>query len=210
MVTYRTVSGDPAVRTTAPILVRAAGSVGSVHIRNLGTVGGSLCHADPAGDVPTVLVALGATLRVANGSGVTLHPADQFFTGLFETRLSSNEILVGIDIPPPEGSTTYGYGRFCYREGEYPMAVAACRLVWRGDLCVDARVAVGGGDLYPKRLPEVEAVLAGRGVDDSVRADVREVLPSLLRPMPDVRGSGPWKSRVAMHLVERVLEEASE
>ncbi|HEY3208413.1 MAG TPA: FAD binding domain-containing protein [Actinomycetota bacterium] len=209
MVTYRAASASPAVRAHAPILARAASSVGSIHIRNLGTLGGSLCHADPAADVPTVLLALDAMLRAAGSSGRNTYPADQFFTGLFQTRIATEEVLEGIDVPAPAGETTFGYGRFSYREGEYPMAVAACRLTWDGQTCTDARIAVGGGDVYPKRLPEVEGLVRRTGVDAGARAEVRGVLPTILRPMPDIRGSGEWKSRVLAGLMDRVLDEAA-
>ena len=192
-----------------PVLTRAAASVGSVHIRNVGTVGGSLCHADPAGDVPTALLVLDAELRVSSSARESTHRVGEFFVGLFETRLEPSEVLESISIPEQPTGATFGYRRFLYREGEYPLGVAACRLDWDGDVCSGARVAVGGGDVHPKRLPEVEQALIGTPVDGPARAAATEHLPSTLQPIPDVRGSAGWKAKVVGHLVAQAVEDAA-
>jgi carbon-monoxide dehydrogenase medium subunit len=189
------------VATALPILARAAGSVGSVHIRSRGTVGGSIAHCDPAGDVPTVLLALGAHLTIADSGGSRDTEIDGFFRGLFETALGPGEVLVSVTVPVAPASATCGYSRFCFRAGEYPLCVAACRLDWDGEVCTEARVAVGGGFDHPARVPEVEALLTGQHL---APADVEELLTgtrSVFSPIADVRGSAAWKARV----VERTL-----
>ena len=152
MVTYRSITDEPAVRTSSPILAHAAGSVGSVHIRNRGTIGGSVCHADPAGDVPTVLLVLDAELRASSVDHSTSIPMADVFTDLFETQLTDTDVLEAVLIPQQPTGASFGYRRFSYREGEYPLAVAACRLEWQNGTCTGARIAVGGGDAFPKRL----------------------------------------------------------
>lgn len=209
MVTYRAAAESPEVRATAPVLSKAAGSVGSIHIRNLGTVGGSLCHADPAGDVPTTLLALDAELNASSLEGSTSHSIQDFFTGLFQTRLKQTQVLESIVVPPQPAGATFGYQRFLYREGEYPLAVAACRLEWDDGMCTGARVAVGGGDAYPKRLSAIEEALTGsRPSDSAVRQEVMDALPPLLNPIPDIRGSAAWKTKVVAHLVSHAIEGA--
>ncbi len=182
MVTYRTAAADPRIADSLPPLGAAAQSVGSVHIRNLGTIGGSLCHADPAGDVPTVLLALDATLHTASpGGAAASHAVDGFFRGLFETS---------------------------FRHGEYPMAVAACRLGFQDGRCTGARVAIGGGGAYPARLKALEDLLEGTSAGDALAAAATEVPFESLQPIADVRGGEAWKRRVVTNLVRQTVADA--
>lgn len=209
MVTYRTAAGDPWIAERLPLVATAAGSVGSVHIRNLGTIGGSLCHADPAGDVPTVLLALDATLHTAHADGGSAtHSIDGFFQGLFETSLDTGELLVSIDLPAPAQGATFGYRRFSFRHGEYPMAVAACRLRWERDRCTDPRVAVGGGGLHPSRLKALEDLLEGATAREALAAAATGAPFESLRPIADVRGGEEWKRRVVTNLIRQTVADA--
>jgi carbon-monoxide dehydrogenase medium subunit len=190
MVTYDAVTTSPAIAERLPVAARAAGSVGSVHIRNLGTVGGSLCHADPAGDIPTVLLTLDASFQtVRPDGGDARYPAGDFFRGLFETRLEPGELLAWIDVPGQPDDATFGYQRFSFRHGEYPMAVAACRLSWQDGRCTDPRVAVGGGGLHPHRLADLERALDGATAAEALEAAGTGEHYRSLRPIADVRGS---------------------
>jgi carbon-monoxide dehydrogenase medium subunit len=209
MVTYDTAAGAPEVAAVAPVVARAAGSVGSVHIRNLGTLGGSLCHADPAGDVPTVLLTLDATLgALSPGGRAAAYPADDFFRGLFETRLADDELLAWIDVPAQPAGATFGYRRFSFRHGEYPMAVAACRLGWEGGRCTDPRVAVGGGGEHPMRLLELERALGGTPAGQVLEAAADDEPFGALHPAADVRGGEEWKRRVVTSLVRATIADA--
>lgn len=209
-VTYRTASTSSEIRGWAPVLARAAGSVGSVHIRNLGTVGGSVCHADPAGDVPTTLLVLDAEATVVSGGKMRRDKVSDFFTGMFETRLDDHELLADLLVPRQPPTSTFGYRRFLYREGEYPLAVAACRLEWSRDgSCSDARIAVGGGDVHPKRLIPCERLLVGTRVDEDVLGALREVTRTELQPVADVRGSSDWKRVVGADLVVHAVANAA-
>ena len=208
MTSYADVAAMPVVRERAGIFARAAGAVCSVHIRNRGTIGGSICHADPAGDVPTVLLALGADLLFAEPDGTRTAPVDGFFTGFFQTEFQAGELLVGVEVPVGQDSVTHGYRRFSFREGEYPLCVAAVVLRWDGSRCTGAVVAVGGAGDRPLRLAAAEEALVGAapGV-----GDVRDILRGLrdaVDPVPDVRGSSEWKARVVEKLVIQAVEDA--
>jgi CO/xanthine dehydrogenase FAD-binding subunit len=209
MVTYRTAAADPRIADSLPPLGAAARSVGSVHIRNLGTIGGSLCHADPAGDVPTVLLALDATLHTASpGGAAASHAVDGFFRGLFETSLDTGELLVAVDLPAQPPGASFGYRRFSFRHGEYPMAVAACRLGWEGGRCTDPRVAVGGGGPHPARLKALEHLLDGMTTHEALQAAGTDAPFESLRPIADVRGGEAWKRRVVINLIRETVAGA--
>jgi carbon-monoxide dehydrogenase medium subunit len=209
MVSYRTAAADPRIAERAPLVAEAARSVGSVHIRNLGTLGGSLCHADPAGDVPTVLLALDATVDTASpGGAAASHPVDGFFQGLFETSLDPGELLVAIDLPAQPVGASFGYRRFSFRHGEYPMAVAACRLAWRGGRCAGARVAVGGGGPYPARLKALEDLLEDATAGEALEAAATGGPFGSLQPIADVRGGAGWKRRVVTNLIRQTVADA--
>jgi aerobic carbon-monoxide dehydrogenase medium subunit len=209
-VTYRTASVSSEIGGWAQIIADAAGCVGSVHIRNLGTIGGSVCHADPAGDVPTVLLVVDAEVGVVSTGGARHYMVSNFFTDMFETRLEDHELLVEILVPRQPADSTFGYRRFMFREGEYPLAVAACRLEWSKDgECTEARIAIGGGDVHPKRLPDCEQLVTGTRVDGAVLDALREVMPATLQPVADMRGSSDWKRQVGTDLVVRAVNDAA-
>jgi carbon-monoxide dehydrogenase medium subunit len=156
-----------------------------------------------------VLLALDATLHTARPDGTAAaHPVDGFFLGLFETRLAPGELLVSIEVPAQPAGSTFGYRRFSFREGEYPMAVAACTLSWEEGRCAGARVAVGGGGPHPMRLPEVERLLAGATAAEAAEAAAAWPPSGSLRPIADVRGGEAWKARVLADLLRRTVADA--
>ena len=208
MTTYVDISRNAIVNRAAPTLAEAAGSVGSRHIRNRGTVGGSLAHADPAGDVPVALLALDASITLAGRGTVRTCASNDWFTGLFEVAMSDEEVLTGVTIPKPPDAVSHGYNRFSYREGEYPMIVTAAVLGWDGGVCTSARLAMGGIGAHPQRLPAVEDRLAGSGVDTGDIEAAAVIAGDLIHPPSDVRGSTGWKRKVAVEYMKRALAEA--
>ena len=208
MTTYRAVSGHVDFGRIAPTLPRAAGSVGSVHIRNRGTVGGSLAHADPAGDVPTVLMALGDAAVLVSAAGTRSVRLDAFVVGLFETVIEPGELLTSVRVDEQPLAAGHGYRRFSFHAGEYPLCVAACRLDPQGAPGDAVRVSVGGGDLYPRRYPEIEQALVPLpSSSEEVRRRLRDVR-DLFDPVADVRGSGPWKARVVEQTLLAAIDDA--
>ena len=208
MTTYSDVARNALVNHAVPVLARAAGSVGSRHIRNRGTVGGSLAHADPAGDVPVALLALDASINLAGEGAVRNCASNEWFTGLFEVAMSDDEVLTGVTIPNPPTTVSYGYNRFSYREGEYPMIVACAVLGWDEGVCSSARVAMGGVGAHPQRLPVVEGQLVGAAVDTGDIEAAAMIAGDLMDPPSDVRGSTDWKRKVALEYMKRALAEA--
>lgn len=210
MTTYSDVSRSAMVHRVAPMLATAAGSVGSRHIRNRGTVGGSLAHADPAGDVPVALLALDASITLAGPGSTRTCAANDWFTGLFEVAMSDEEVVTGVTVPRPPETASHGYHRFSYREGEYPMIVAAAVLGWDDGRCASARVAMGGVGAHPQLFPAVEDRLVGSVVNSGDIEAAAAIADELMDPPADVRGSTGWKRKVAVEFMRRALAGAGE
>ena len=207
--TYDTVARSP-IAQAWPLLTRASGSVGSMHIRNRGTIGGSIAHADPAGDVPVALMALDAQIVTRSPRGDVRFSASGFFTGMFSTAKDPDAVVIQADLPPqPEGST-YGYRRFMLRDGEFPLTQVAVRLQWEGESCTGARIAIGGGADRPTRLIELEEWLVGTRRGEVSGSEIRERVRGAIRPADDVRGSADWKGKVVAVTASIAYQEAVE
>ena len=149
MTRHAAVAESPEVRGAIPVLAALAGSIGDVQVRNRGTIGGSICFADPAADYPAGLLGLGATVTTDRRAIA----ADDFFTGLYETALEEGEIVVSVDFPIPERA---GWAKFGNQASRF--AVVAVMVSQAGGA---VRLAVTGARSHVFRVPEMEAALAG-------------------------------------------------
>ena len=148
MTRHAAVAASPEVGAVIPALAELAGSIGDVQVRNRGTIGGSICFADPAADYPAGLLGLGAAVNTDRRTIA----ADDFFTGLYETALADGEIVVSVDFPVPERA---GWAKFGNQASRF--AVVAAMVSCTGGA---ARVAVTGAKSHVFRVPEMEAALA--------------------------------------------------
>jgi carbon-monoxide dehydrogenase medium subunit len=144
-----------------PMLRTVAGGIAYRAIRNRGTVGGSLAHADPAADWPLALAALGATVIVEGKVGYRQLPADGFMLGAFQTRLEEDELIVAVDVPKLSRQARYGYYKFCRKTGEFPEASAAAVF---DPLSRAARIYLGALSGAPQPLHELAATIARQGL----------------------------------------------
>ena len=156
------VIASPVVRAKAPILAEAASHIGDPLIRNMGTIGGSVAHADPAADLPAVLLALGATMVARGPGGERTISVDDFFTDVFTTALRPDEILVRIDVPPPGGSAGGAYAKNADPASGYAIVGIAAQLTTSGGTITAARVGMTGLGPKAMRLTAVEQGLAGK------------------------------------------------
>jgi carbon-monoxide dehydrogenase medium subunit len=207
MATYRALMG-PEVADRMPLLARTASSVGSIHIRTLGTIGGAVAHADPAADVPAALMALDAEYVTASLGGTETIAAVDFVTGLLQTRLHPGSVLVEVVVPSQPEGARFGYRRFLMREGEYPMAQAAVRLVVEAGTIASARLVVGGGGDRTERLTDIEAWLEGSPADVTLGDEVKSRVERSVHPYTDARGSSAWKAEVVGVMAKRALADA--
>lgn len=205
LTTLRDVETAPGARDL-PGLADAAHRVATVRIRNQATLGGALGHADPAQDVPPMLIALDASVDVAGPDGARSLPVEELCTGYLETSLRPGEIIAGVTVPAPTPGARGGYEKFLPRTADDFATVSVAAVVDAVDGRVAAiRVALGAVAPTPVRAHGVEAALAGRPVTPDDLRDTAELVRRDIDPTSDARGSASYKKDMAVVCVHRLL-----
>lgn len=202
---------DAGLAAAVPLLARAIPHIGHFQIRNRGTVGGSLAHADPASELPAVALTLDATFEAASAAGTREIAAADFFTGTWSTALADHEILVATRFPVWSGRSGFGFREIARRSGDFALAGVAAAVELDADDRV-ARVAVGllGVGSTPVRAAVTEAALAGVAPGPDVVADAARAGAAVLESVDDVHATAAYRTRVAAHLMETALTAAIE
>lgn len=209
MTRQRSAERSKAVSAGCPLIVEALSLVGHPQIRNRGTVGGSISHADPAAELPAVAVCLDAEMVVAGSGGERTVGAAEFFTGFLSTALAEDEILVAIRFPKPAAGTGWSFTEVSRRSGDFAMVGVAVTLRLDGDTVADARIALSGVGATPLRSSDGEAVLiGGRATDEEFRR-AGVAAAATLEPPEDLHGSSHYRRHVAGVVVERALSTAA-
>jgi carbon-monoxide dehydrogenase medium subunit len=199
-------------------LTEAAGNIGDPMVRNRGTIGGNIAHADPASDLPTVLLALGATMHVtgarnASGGRVTraVEAAD-FFTGFFATDLAPDEILLAVEVPARQEGTGSAYAKLENPASRYAMLGAAVYLTVSGGVCTKASVAVGSLVPNATKAPSVEAALVGNPLNDATISAAAAAIDADLgdEVLGDLHAGADYRRSVAPVYVERAIRLAAQ
>jgi aerobic carbon-monoxide dehydrogenase medium subunit len=210
-VTHRQAETSPVVAEASPLLVRTLSHVATIRIRNAGTVGGNLAHADPNQDPPVTLIAHGATVSLTGPGGVRSMPVEEFFVDYYETARQPSELLTAIDVPRLPENTGISFLKFLPRSADDYATVsvaATVRLDERRERCAEARVALGSVAGVPIRAHAVERALAGQApTEDAIREAASQVRNEV-DPIPDARGSAEYKREMAEVFVRRALTEA--
>jgi len=195
------------------ILYQACSLIGSVQVRNRGTVGGNVCNAAPSADTPPTLLCLGAKAILAQPGGTRIVPLESFFHGPGQTALAPNEILVRIEIPAPPIHSAGCYLRITHG-GEMDIAVVGVAsflvLAKRKNLCQEARIALGAVAPTPIRVPQAEAILTGRILTEAAIEESAEQAAEAARPISDLRGSAEYRREMVKVLTRRTLKRAWE
>lgn len=205
------VERDPDVARSVPLLARATPLVGHFQIRNRGTVGGSLAHADPAAEYPAVALALDAQLETRSSRGQRTIAADAFFDGMFTTALEPDELLVGISFPVWTGRCGFAVREFARRHGDFAVAGAVVGIEVDGDDRV-RRCAIGliGLGSTPRRAPSAESAATGRAIGDVPADEIGRLAVADLDDVPsDLHGSSAYRRRVGAAMVARAWADAS-
>jgi carbon-monoxide dehydrogenase medium subunit len=192
-------------------LADAARNIADLQVRNRGTVGGNVAHADPASDLPTVFTALGATFHVTGPNGERSISASDFFTGMFTTGLADNEVLTAVEVPVHASGTGSAYAKMINPASGYAMVGAAAVVTVADGKCTQASVAVGGLTPSATRAPSVEAALAGKALDEAniamAAGEVENDLGGDL--LGDMHAGADYRKAMAPVFVKRALLAAA-
>ncbi|MDX2000349.1 MAG: xanthine dehydrogenase family protein subunit M [Thermoanaerobaculia bacterium] len=210
LVRQRQLERQTGVAAAAPLLAEAVPWIAHPQIRNRGTIGGSLAHADPAAELPAVMVALDARFRLASVRGERELPAADFFTGLFATALEPDELLVEITTPPLAPGSACAFLEVARRHGDYAqVGVNAVVTADEHGVCRAARLvffSVGDG---PVDAVEAGRLLVGQRLGPESFAAASEAVGRQLEPSGDIHASAAFKRHLARVLTRRVLETAT-
>jgi CO/xanthine dehydrogenase FAD-binding subunit len=194
------------VAAAVPLLREAVRYVGHAQIRNRGTVGGSVAHADPAAELPAALAALDARFRLRSTRGERVVGAADFFVTHLTTALEPDELLTEIEVPVPAGGTRYAFVEFARRLGDFALGGAAVLVRPSGD----ASIALLAAAPTPVRASEAEAFLRGRAIDEASAQEAAALAVAGIEPTGDIHGSTEYRRGLIETLVYRALRAARE
>jgi CO/xanthine dehydrogenase FAD-binding subunit len=209
MTRQRTAELSPVVRGRLPLLAEALGYIGHPQIRNRGTIGGTLAHADPSAELPAVLAALDGRIVLQSHRGTRTLGPDEFFLSYLTTALEPDELLVEVRLPVHDrmGSAFVEVAR---RHGDYALVGVAALVEMDGGRMARARLAFTGVGAVPVRIPELEQTVAGRALDNAALMEAAKIASARLDPEGDIHASAEYRREVAGVLAERALRLAAE
>jgi CO/xanthine dehydrogenase FAD-binding subunit len=206
MVRWCDILADARLRVAQPLLIAAVGHVAHYQIRNRGTIGGSIAHADPAAEMPGIVLTCEAEIATVGTAGPRVIKAADFFLGPLMTVLEPDEIIVDIRFPAWPAQRRWGFQEFARRRGDFAMAAAAA---WydqdAGGKARNAHVGVIGVGDRPQRLQQVEAVLNASAIDDATIAQAEAAASAAVDPQTDIHASADYRRALVGTMVERAL-----
>jgi CO/xanthine dehydrogenase FAD-binding subunit len=206
----RHVETSPLAQREAPLLVAALHWVAHTQIRNRGTVGGSVSHADPAAELPVAMACLDAVMHVRGPRGARAVAARDFFHGFLTTALESDEMLVGIEVPAQPQRCGAAFVEFARRRGDFAIGGAAARVWLSADgRCAGAALALLGASDAPVRATDAEAVLVGRRIDADAVADVSARVATTINPTGTASAGAEYRRSLIAKLAGQAVTDAA-
>lgn len=206
LTTHNALLTSPLVAERCPLIVEAYHEVAHHSVRNRGTLGGSLCHNDPASEMPLVMSVLGATLVARSARGERLLTTEDFFVGMFTTALEPDELLVQIRVPLGAPGLGYGFHEIAQRKGDFALVAGAAVLRVKDGLCRDVRIGFRNVGADSVRLPTVEAELEGFAPSVERIAKVAETAAAV-NPPEDIHATAEYRRDLVRVVTERVLTQ---
>ncbi len=203
------VLSSPIVGQYAPLVIAAYRHVAHRPIRNRGTIGGNLAHADPASELPAVMLALDAEMVLRSRNGERRVPAEKFFLGTFETAVRAAELLTVIRIPLASGSRRWGFEEISQRQGDFALVAVAATFAVDGGRCAHTRLAYGGVADHAVRLAAAEAALDGESPREAVFEEVAAKAAEAVNPPEDVHADAAYRRDLVRTLTRRALSAAA-
>jgi carbon-monoxide dehydrogenase medium subunit len=208
MTTYTDIETSSAVQSAVPALAEAAGMVADRQVRNMGTIGGCLAHADPAGDLPAVILALGAQIVTSSSGPHRTISADDFFVDFFTTALQPNEIINEIQIPALPTGTGTSYAKFGNKASHYAIVGIAAVVTVSGGTCQSLRIGITGAGPKATRATATEAALTGSSLNDASIKAAAQLASDGVDFNEDLHASAEYRAHLTRLYTERVLLEA--
>jgi aerobic carbon-monoxide dehydrogenase medium subunit len=210
LTTHAEVVDSRAVAESCPLLSEAAANIGDLQVRNRGTIGGSLAHADPAADYPTVIVALDGDITATGPKGSRQIPARKFFTDLFTTALKGSEILTEVSVPVAKKGEGAVYLKHRHPASSYAVVGVAAIVGLKNDHIKSARLVVGGVTPNPLVVGKIEDLLVGQKPSTKLFSDAAGLVAEAIQdPLGDLYASGEYRTHLATVLARRALQEAT-
>jgi len=199
---------SPIIAEHLPVVTEAMRHVAHLAIRNRGTIGGSLSHADPAAELPMLALLLDATLHVVSSAGQRTVAARDFFLGPLTVDLAPDELLTRIVLPKLPPATGWGFAEVARRSGDFALAAVAAMLTLRDGVIGEARIAITGVDETAKRAGDAETLLAGRTLTPDLIDTAVAAVRASVNPPTDLHASADYRRHLVGVLVGRVLADA--
>jgi carbon-monoxide dehydrogenase medium subunit len=209
LVRWRDILDDKRLATSHPLLREAVSHVAHYQIRNRGTVGGSVAHADPASEMPGIAQTCDAVIAVMGKGGARTIKAVDFFKGALTTALEPDEIITEVHLPAWPAARRWGFQEFARRRGDFAMSGIALYYDVDGGKAKNAHIGVIGVGDHQRRLPKAEAALNGQTVDEALAVKVGEVAAAEVEPQEDIHASAAYRRSLTGTLCERALIAAA-
>lgn len=209
LTTHRTIEQSQLLKDKCSVLVEMEHRLASVQTRNWGTIAGNLAHADPAGDPAPVLIALNATLTVAGSHGERNIPVENFFLDYFESALEHGELITEIQIPVMPAATGVVYKKFNVIDTDMATVSAGVSITLdTGNVCKNARIALGAAAPTAKRAVKAEESLIGKKITEASLQKAGEIAATECEPISDIHASADYRRELVKVMVKRVGMEA--
>jgi len=210
LVTHHDVETSQLLKSKLPLLPETAAAIADVQVRNRGTIGGSLVHADPAADLPATALALGAELHVVGPRGKRTIKVDDFFVGLLATAIAPDEILTEVRFPLLPAKTGSAYVKVPHKASHYAIVgVAAVVTLGSDGRCQQVRVGLTGVTHVPRRAEEAENALTGKALDDRAIAAAAALAADGIKALSDIHASAEFRLHLTKVMTGRALKLAA-
>jgi CO/xanthine dehydrogenase FAD-binding subunit len=210
MTRQATLEASPLVATHWPLLTEALTFVAHAQIRNRGTVGGSVVHADPAAELPVAFTALEATFHARSSTGRRSIGCDDFFVTHLTTSLKPEELLSEIEVPAVPDNTGWAFTEYSRRHGDFALGGAAALITIQDGACSRARIALLAAADTPLRASEAEDALEGKAVNEKVAQEAARLAVAEISPTGDIHGGSEYRRYLIEGMVRRAIEQATE
>ncbi len=208
--THREIENSPLIEKQCPILIEMEKNLASIQTRNWGTIGGNLAHGDPAGDPGPVLIALKATVRLANRERERSLPVEDFFVDYFETALEEGELLLEVLIPAAPPLTATVYEKFNIIKNDQGVVSVAVSITVddKGISCRDVRIVLGAAASKPLRAGQAEQLLIGKPLDDNLLDEIGQKASEEADPVTDIHATEAYRRHLVSVLTKKMVKKA--